>query len=229
MGMPGEPIVGGGSSVLEDPTGRRARRLRLAGRVVFVVFLGWLVAIVLGGLGLMPVAGIPLTHALRPSQGPPVLTNLPEPRQPSTSDLRPALTAADFKARTARAAAQAKRAAGALHGKSATAPGRTKTTPAGAQARGHSTTAPGQTKTTPATRTSRGNSAIAPGKTRTTTTLPASKRKNTVAPGRTKSTTTATTTTSATTTTLPAGNGKSTVAPGQTTANATSAGQSNKP
>src|SRR6476646_6859920 len=120
MGTPGTSIGAGGSSVLEDPTGRRARWLRRAGRVVFVVFLGWLVAIVLGGLGLMPVAGIPLTHALRPSQGPPVLTKLPEPRPPSTSDLRPALTAAVFKARTARAAAQAKRAAGALHGKSAT-------------------------------------------------------------------------------------------------------------
>ena len=68
----------GGSSVLEDPTGRRARWLRRAGRVVFVVFLGWLLAIVLGGLGLIPAAGIPLGHVLRPSQGPPALAEAPD-------------------------------------------------------------------------------------------------------------------------------------------------------
>jgi len=42
-------------AVLEDASGRRARWMRRAGRAVFVLFLAWLVAIVLGGLGLTPV------------------------------------------------------------------------------------------------------------------------------------------------------------------------------
>ena len=90
MGI-GRKVGGGGSAVLEDPTGRRARWLRRAGRCVFLLFLGWLLAIVLGGLGLMPIAGIPFAHVLRPSQGPPALAKLPQPRQPSASDLRPAV------------------------------------------------------------------------------------------------------------------------------------------
>jgi hypothetical protein len=198
VGMPGAMVDrGGSSSVLEDPSGNRARWLRRAGRVVFVVFLAWLLAIVLGGLGLMPVAGIPLTHSLRPSQGPPVLPRLPKPRPPSASDLRPALPAAVV---TAGAPSATRRAS---HGKSATAPGKTKTTPAGTRAHGHSATAPGQTKTTPATGSSRGKSVTAPGKTKTTTTLPLSKGKSTVTPRRVK------TTTSVTTTTLPANHGQS--------------------
>src|SRR5258708_17914826 len=84
---------GGGSAVLEDPRGRRARWLRRAGRAVFLLFLAWLLAIMLGGLGLIPVAPIPFTHVLRPSQGPPALTKLPKPRPPSTSGLRPAVPA----------------------------------------------------------------------------------------------------------------------------------------
>jgi len=66
---------------------------------VFVLFLGWLLAIVLGGLGLMPVTGIPLVHVLRPSQGPPPLAKVPRPRQPSAADLRPAVPAKVFAAR----------------------------------------------------------------------------------------------------------------------------------
>jgi hypothetical protein len=198
LGMPGAAIGRGSSSVLEDPSGNRARWLRRAGRVVFVVFLAWLLAIVLGGLGLIPVAGIPLTHALRPSQGPPVLPTLPKPHQPSPSDLRPALPAAVI---TAGAPSATRRAS---HGKSATAPGKTKTTPVVAKAHGHSATSPGhtKTKTTPATGATRGKSTTARGKTKTTT-LPVAKGKSTVAPGRTK------TTTSVTTTTVPANHGQS--------------------
>jgi hypothetical protein len=193
--MPGATFDPDATSVLEDPSGNRVRWLRRAGRLVFVLFLAWLLAIVLGGLGLMPVAGIPLTHTLRPSQGPPALPNLPKPRPPSASDLRPALPAAVV---TAGAPSATRRAS---HGKSATAQGKTKTTPAGAKARGHSAAAPGQTKTTPATSTSRGKSTTARGKTKTTT-LPVANGKSTVAPGRTK------TTTSVTTTTLPANHGQ---------------------
>jgi hypothetical protein len=135
----GTTVGGGGSAVLEDPTGRRARWLRRAGRGVFLLFLAWLLAIVLGGLGLMPVTGIPFAHVLRPSQGPPELTKLPQPRQPSASDLRPAVSATAFAARVGKAG---------QHGRSTTAPGHTKTSPSSSGRRGRSTTAPGHTKTT---------------------------------------------------------------------------------
>lgn len=139
-------------SVLEDPSGRRARWLRRGGRVVFVVFSAWLVAIVLGGLGLLPVTGIPLTHALRPSLGPPPTVTRLQPRPPSASDLRPALPAAMPVPKVPLTA----------HGKSAVAPGRARTT----TTHGKGTTAPGRTKTT----TTHGKSTTAPGRTKTTTT-----------------------------------------------------------
>ena len=199
MGMPGTTVGGRGSGVLEDPTGTRARWMGRAGRVVFLLFLGWLLAIVLGGLGLVPVAGIPLTHALRPSQGPPALAKLPKPRKPSAADLRPALSAQVFAAMTAKAAQQASHVglraqaipgARASHGKSATAPGQTRTTPALAGAHGQSALAPGQTKTNPAAGASHGNSATAPGQTGTTPALTAAHGQSAVAPGQTKTTTT---------------------------------------
>ena len=166
MAMPGTTPGRGGPTVLEDPSGRRARWLRRAGRLVFVVFLGWLLAIVLGGLGLWPVAGIPLTHVLRPSTGPPPLVKPPRPRPPSPSVLRPALSAKAFAARVAKIRRQA-----TPRGRSSSAPGQTKTTPAGSVTRGRSTGAPGQTKTV-----TRGRSTTAPGQTTTspgrTTTRP---------------------------------------------------------
>jgi hypothetical protein len=171
--------------------------MRRAGRVVFLLFLGWLLAIVLGGLGLMPVAGIPLTRVLRPSQGPPPLAKLPKPLKPSASDLRPALPAKVFAARAAKAAQHAQQvrlrgrtatpAASLSHGKSSTAPGKTKTTPAFPRAHGQSAVAPGQTKTT-AGRASHGKSTTARGKTKTTPALPATRGQSTVAPGQTKTT-----------------------------------------
>jgi hypothetical protein len=148
---------GGEPAVLEDPSGRRARWMRRAGRVVFAVFLAWLVAILLGGLGLAPVPGIPLTHALRPSAGPPPLARLPAPRQPSPADLLPALPDTALPAQVSPAALPKR-------GRSAHAPGRTRTTVAGA-VRGHSATAPGQTRTT----RSRPPRPVPPGHLRTTT------------------------------------------------------------
>lgn len=153
MEMPGT-TVGGGPAVLEDPTGRRARWLRRAGRLVFVLFLVWLLAIVLGGLGLAPVAGIPLTHVLRPSSGPPPVVKATKPRQPSASDLRPALPApagnTSGQAPSARSLGRSSPtpgSSGVTHGKSTTAPGQTKATPGGDVSHGKSTTAPGKTKT----------------------------------------------------------------------------------
>jgi hypothetical protein len=189
MAMPTATFNDAGSAVLEDPTGRRARWMRRAGRVVFIVFLGWLLAIVLGGLGLVPVGGIPLTHSLRPSTGPAPLAKLPQPRQPSASDLRPAVPAETVAASTSTAGQQAQSVPVRQRGQSATAPGQTKTTTVGA-ARGHSATAPGQTQTTTTAAASRGRSSTAPGHTKTTTTI--SHGRSTTAPGRTKTTTTTT-------------------------------------
>jgi hypothetical protein len=198
VGIPGTTIGGGGSAVLEDPTGMRARWMGRAGRVVFLLFLGWLLSIVLGGIGLMPVAGIPLTKVLRPSRGPPPLAKLPKPRTPSASDLRPALSAEVFAARTANAAQRASHVglrarktipgARASHGKSATAPGKTKATPPVAAAHGRSPVAPGQTKKNAAAGALHGKIATAPGKP-TTTPAPANGR-SAAAPGQTKTTTT---------------------------------------
>jgi hypothetical protein len=215
-GTPGTTMGSSGSGVLEDPTGMRARWMRRAGRLIFLVFLGWLLAIVLGGLGLMPVAGIPLTHVLRPSQGPPPLSKLPKPRQPSVSDLQPAVPA-----KNTVAPGKTKRAG---PGRSAVAPGHTKTTPAASPRHGKSTIAPGQTKTTTAAGGSHGKSTVAPGRTKTTPALPAGHRRSTVAPGQTKTSTVA-----------GASHGKSTIAPGQTQetttaqTTATSVGRSKKP
>lgn len=196
MRIPGTTVVGGGFTVLEDPTGTRVRWMRRAGRVVFLLFLCWLLVIVLGGLGLVPVAAIPFAHVMRPSHGPPPLAKLPEPRMPSASDLRRALPANVSAARAASVAGQAQqvRLAGpkttpavrVSPGKSASAPGKTKTAPALPAARGQSSAAPGRTKTTPALKVSPGKSATAPGKTKTTPAPSAARGRSSAAPGRTK-------------------------------------------
>jgi len=181
--------------VLEDASGRRARWMRRAGRLVYLLFLAWLVAIVLGGLGLTPVPQIPFAHALRVSHGPPQLAQMPRPRAPSASDLRPALPASALTARggsgraTGQTRAQARahnsRAPGhgtVPRGRSSTAPGHTKTTPS---SRGRSTTAPGHTKTIP----SGSHRKVPPGRTRKTTTTTTTTTTH-VPPGQTRTTTT---------------------------------------
>jgi hypothetical protein len=189
-----ETTGGGGSAVLEDPTGRRARWLRRAGRGVFLLFLAWLLAIVLGGLGLMPVAGIPFSQVLRPSKGPPVLAKLPQPRQPSASDLRPAVSAKVFAATVGGAGQQTPGSAAGSHGKSATAPGQTKTSLSSTVTHGKSAMAPGQTKTNPSSTVTHGKSATAPGQIKTNPSSTASQGKSAVAPGQTKTTSTSTVT-----------------------------------
>jgi hypothetical protein len=183
---------GHGSAVLEDPTGRRARWFRRVGRGVSLLFLAWLLAIVLGGLGLIPVAGIPFTHVLRPSQGPPVLAKLPQPRPPSASDLRPAVSAKAFAATVGKSGQQAPGGSTASHGKSSTAPGQTKTSPSSTVTHGKSGTAPGQTKTSPSLTVTRGKSSTAPGQTKTSPSLTVTRGKSSTAPGQTKTTPTAT-------------------------------------
>lgn len=144
-------------AVLEDPSGERARWLRRAGRVVFLLFFAWLVATVLGGLGLIPETGLPFAHVLRPSQGPPPIVKPLRPRQPSASDLRPALPAVTNlpAVRTTTTVARGRTRTATTHGRSAVAPGQTKTT-----TRGKRAVAPGHTRT----RTTHGKST-----TRTTT------------------------------------------------------------
>lgn len=155
------------AAVLEDPSGRRALWMHRAGRVVFVVFLAWLIAIVLGGLGLAPVPGIPFAHVLRPSTGPPPLVRLPRPRQPSPADLLPALPDAGLAPQVSPTAQPKQPKPAPAPGRSGLAPGRTKTT-GPATGRGRSDTAPGRTKTSPSVTTARGRSATAPGQTKTT-------------------------------------------------------------
>jgi hypothetical protein len=50
--------------VLADLTGRRRRRLAIAGRVGTAVLGLWLVVLILGGLGLQPLAGLPIVGHL---------------------------------------------------------------------------------------------------------------------------------------------------------------------
>ncbi len=176
---------GDGRAVLEDPTGRRARWYRRAGRFVSLLFLAWLLAIVLGGLGLMPIAGIPGVNALRPSQGPPPLAKLPQPRQPSVSDLRPAVSAEAFAATVDQSMPGSSTT---THGKSGTAPGQTKTNPSSTTTHGKSGTAPGQTKTNPSSTVTRGKSVTAPGQTKTNPSSTTTHGKSATAPGQTKTT-----------------------------------------
>lgn len=61
------------ANVLEDPTGRRRRVLGACGRGVALLATLWLLVLALGGIGVLPTAGLPLGRALRPSLGPPTI------------------------------------------------------------------------------------------------------------------------------------------------------------
>lgn len=89
----GDAGVPAPAAVLEDPTGRRRRRLRFAGRVLALALTLWLVALVLGSVGLSPVPGVPFARVLRPAGPPPPTKKLPKPEQPRAADLEPALPA----------------------------------------------------------------------------------------------------------------------------------------
>lgn len=178
--------------VLEDASGRRLRRMRWVGRTVALLFLIWLAVVILGGLGVGPVARLPFGHVLRPTAGPPPLRHALHPRQAAPADLVPALPAP-----VAAPVATPSAAARATHGKSSLAPGRSTTTVA---TPGRSGSAPGQAKKTTTTVASPGKSASAPGHTKTTTTV-------TTTPGRSGSAQRKTTT--VTTTTVPTTPGKS--------------------
>src|ERR687896_1689765 len=88
----------GDRAVLEDLTGRRGRLMRRLGRTLTVLLLAWLVVLVGGGLGLTPVANLPLGDVLRPPQGPVPLAVLPKPKEAAAADLGPARRLAVTKA-----------------------------------------------------------------------------------------------------------------------------------
>lgn len=62
--MTGSPVAEPGPAprhqILADPTGRRRRRLAIAGRVATAVLGLWLTVVMLGGLGLQPLGGLPV-------------------------------------------------------------------------------------------------------------------------------------------------------------------------
>ena len=157
--------------------------MRWLARAVGLLFLLWLVVIVAGALGVGPAGHVPFGSSLGlSSEGPPSLRHLPAQRQPSRSDLTPALSATAF-ASAVRSSSPVLHPAGKGH--SASAPGHqsaitTKT-------RGHSASAPGHaTKTT----TTHGRSGSAPGhaSTTTTTTTTKSRGHSGSAPGHTTKT-----------------------------------------
>jgi hypothetical protein len=152
--------------------------MRWIGRSLAVLFLLWLVAILLGGLGVGPAGRLPLGSVLGNSAGPPPL-HLPPPQKPTAADLRPALPAAAVPLFTRNAPTT--KATAKTHPKQA-----------------HSASAPGQTTTT--TTTVRGRSSSAPGRTRThSATGQGSLHRSTKATAKAHSTTVTTTTTTVTT------------------------------
>jgi hypothetical protein len=208
--MTGFSTPGGERAVLEDTRGLRGRWMRRFGRTLSLLLAGWLVVLVAGGLGLTPLGDLPFQDVLRPSKGPKPLNTLPEPKEPSPEDLRPALP---------QAPASVAPTASEVESRGRAAPG--------ARARGVKAKAPRRRPRAPGQRspvrgaappvapaagttTSPGRSAEAPGQVRTTTpgksgsvpgqtgTTPG---QSATAPGQAKKTTTTTTTTTVTTTT----------------------------
>lgn len=77
------------AQVLADPTGRRARRLRRAGRLLAAMFVLWLAGLWLAGLGLLPAGYIPLSRPLG-NGAPAPLRAFPAPARTDRADLAPA-------------------------------------------------------------------------------------------------------------------------------------------
>jgi hypothetical protein len=175
--------------ILADPTGRRRRRLAIAGRVATTALGLWLVVLILGGLGLQPLAGLPLVGRLGAREAAPpalpervqaavargatVAPTIHAAQTPATTvpvpSRHPAVTA-PFRAKT-RPPARTTPTTGAKH--TNTIPGRALTSPAPATSpptTKPSSTAPGQTKTgTSPSSTAPGQTRTAPGQTRTGT------------------------------------------------------------
>ena len=182
-------------AVLHDLSGRRSRRLRMAGRLLFALLAAWLGALLLAGLGVLPTGGVPLGGLVTPAPLPPALPAHPVVRGPTAAERRPALATSHPPGTSAGGTitrspgtpvtrhpsggtgstpviltnAKGVVVPGAAHangGNSSTAPGQTSSSP------GQAGTAPGQTKTTtsatPSHTTTTGSSSTAPGHTQTT-------------------------------------------------------------
>jgi hypothetical protein len=168
--------------VLADPTGRRRRRLAIVGRVATTALGLWLVVLFLGGLGLQPLAGLPIVGHLGVHEAaPPALpervraavargvTVAPATRAALTPvgtapvpSRRPAVTAPS----RAKTRPPARTTPASTPGRTKTTPGHALTSPAPAQSpttTSPSSTAPGRTKT------GTSPSSTAPGQTKTGT------------------------------------------------------------
>jgi hypothetical protein len=171
--------------VLADPTGRRRRRLAIAGRVATTALGLWLVVLILGGLGLQPLAGLPIVGDLGAREAAPPA--LPERVQaavakhttvaPATGAVRAPVTTVPVPPRrpavTAPSRGKTRQPARTTPVtrvvRTKTTPGRGPTSPAPAPGRpttSPSTAAPGQTRTPPGqTRTGPGPPTSTPGTT----------------------------------------------------------------
>jgi hypothetical protein len=167
--------------VLSDPTGRRRRRLAVVGRVVTTILVLWLFVLALGGLGLEPLAGLPLLGKLGARDvGPPRLPQRVQaaadghttvaaparaahpparaPSAPGSSTLTPRSNATRPRPRTRPATPRARPNTTAVSAPPFAAPGSSTATG------GQSSTAPGQVRTPPGqTKTEAGPPTITPG------------------------------------------------------------------
>lgn len=151
--------------VLVDSTGRRRRRMAIAGRVATTALGLWLVVLILGGLGLQPLAGLPIVGDLGAREAaPPALPERVQAAVAKHTTVAPPAEAARVPVTTVPVPSRRPAVPTLSRGKTrppvrTTPPGRTKTTsgrgltsPAPAPSRSTtspSTTALGQTRTPP--------------------------------------------------------------------------------
>jgi hypothetical protein len=178
----GAPHGPRGSAVLEDPTGNRRRRLRIVARLIALAMSIWLVALLLGAVGITPVGKVPFVRVFKPPASPPIIHELPRPRPPSVAELQPALPAVSAPSRTVatRPAAPLVGTAPTKHTRSLRRPAAT--TPNGTTTPSATTTPSG--KTTPANR-GKGQGQGRPTTTTTPTTTSTTPGRSGTAPGHT--------------------------------------------
>ena len=157
--------------VLADPTGWRRRRLAIVGRVATTALGLWLLVLILGGLGLQPLAGLPIVGDLGAREAAPPA--LPERVQaavashttvaPATGAVRAPVTTVPVPSRRPAVIAPSRATTRPpAQTPPATTPGRTKTTPG----RGSTPTAPSRSTTSPST-AAPGHARTQPGQTKT--------------------------------------------------------------
>jgi hypothetical protein len=150
--------------VLADPTGRRRRRLIIAGRVATTALGLWLLVLILGGLGLQPLAGIPIVGELGAREAaPPALPKRVQAAVAGHTTVAPGTGA--LQAPVTTAPLPSRRPAVTVPSRAKTRPP-TRTTPATTPGRTKTTPVPGSTSTAPApSRSTTSPSTTAPGQT----------------------------------------------------------------